>query len=85
MQSVYRNNWRDNPASNEKKDNRVTVIMGQPIGEVAQNAVTQKIAQNREPNKPINPVVKQISDDDVDIVDDEHLKEVDRSADITGL
>lgn len=75
---------RDKKGPQQKQEAHETILMGQPITKM-QVPGAKLIAAQKKLEKPINPITKQISDDSVDVVDEEHLQQVEDSAEASGL
>lgn len=77
------------PKKNNKKDRRINVDRNSLVDKVFvpgfQSMQTTAQSATKTNIKPINPMDKNISDDDVDIVSDEHLDNVEKSAEDLGL
>lgn len=75
---------RDEKGPQQQQEAHETILMGQPIARM-QVPGAKIVAAQKKLEKPINPITKPISDDSVDVVDDEHLQQVEDSAEASGL
>ena len=81
---------RDQQGEQKGQNPHETLMMGVPINKVhvpglataAQSLIPTKMNQ---PVKPMKPNRKRISDDDIQVVDENHLSNVERSANHLGL
>lgn len=84
VKATIKSRQRDEKGPQQQQIAHETVVMGQPITKIHVPGA-KLIGAQKKMEKPITPISKPISDDSVDVVDEEHLKQVEDSAEASGL